>query len=348
MLEDGLAYFPEQERSGWAIATFVDLFGHHDLALGFTDDKSRAECLGRLVRCAFTYVRPAEDQEHDGAYTPDVRDYAERARETLLMTLLDTPGAEAHEVVLGLAQAPSFSYYPDRLLLLERKRAARDAEGPARTAEEVVDLEKRFEAPPNDRDSLFACMIDRLDDLAHDVAHHDFTIRRTLQKIEDETEMQRNLARSLLDSARGAYKISREEEVSDLKKPDIRLATTRGEQKAAIEVKIADNWTVTELEDALRNQLVAQYLRHDTCRAGCLLLTYHGRKELWVQPATRQRLRFAEVIEHLRSLAQSIESERAYEVKIGVCPLDLTDSLVRSGRDQPPAARRPHRRDGRG
>ncbi|HEX4966376.1 MAG TPA: hypothetical protein VF173_36545 [Thermoanaerobaculia bacterium] len=341
--EAGLAYSPDQERSGRAIATFGDLFGHRGLALAFADDKNRASCLGRLVRCAYTYVLPAEDQEHEGAYTPDVRDDAERARNFLLMALLDTPGAEAHEVVLALIKDPLFADYRDRLLLLERERAARDTEGPAFTAEEVVALEKRFEMPPNDRDSLFACMMHRLDDLAHDLAHHEFTIRRTLQTINDETEMQRNLARNLLDAAKGAYKVSREEEVADLKKPDIRLATARGDQNAAIEVKIADNWTLTELEGALRNQLVAQYLRHDTCRAGCLLLSYHGRRKIWSQSSTRRRLRFTEVIEHLRALAQSIERERSYEIKLGVCPLDLTNPLSKSGPGQAPRRSQPER-----
>jgi hypothetical protein len=326
-LENVLESLPEQERTGRAIAIFSDLFGHSGWVLAFGDKRRRATSLGRLVRCAYWYVRPAEDQEHEGGYTPDIRDDAESARNFLLMALLDTPGAEAHKVVLDLSEDPIFAHFPDRLLLLERKRAARDAESPALTTEEMVALERRHEAPPNDRDSLFACMVDRLDDLAHDLAHYDFTDRNTLQTIWEELHMQRTLAWRLEYAANGAYKISREEEVADRKKPDFRLATTRGDQKAAIELKIADKWTLTELEDALRDQLVVQYLRHDTCRAGCLLLTYHGKKQYWEKPTTRQRLSFSELIEHLRSLAQVIEQERNYEVLLHVCPLDLTDPL---------------------
>src|SRR5258706_11818692 len=48
------------------------------------------------------------------------------------------------------------------------------------------------------------------------------------------------------------------------------LTTVRGDQKASVEVKIADSWSVRELETALRNQLVGQYLRHEKGRAGCL------------------------------------------------------------------------------
>src|SRR5437588_3992315 len=112
-------------------------------------------------------------------------------------------------------------------------------------------------------------MVDRLDDLAHDIAHDDFTDRRTLRTITDESQMQRTLARRIRDTARGAYIVTREEEVADLKRTDIRLAAVRGDQRAVIEIKIADQrWSLTDLEGALRNQLVGQYLRHQSCKAG--------------------------------------------------------------------------------
>src|SRR4051794_10062305 len=129
-------------------------------------------------------------------------------------------------------------------------------------------------------------MMDRLDDLAHNLANDDFTDRRTLLTIEDEIEMQRTPALRLRYAEKGAYTVSREEEVADLKKTDIRLVARRGEQRAVIEVKIADRrWSLSELEDALRVQLVGQYLRHDSCRAGCLLVTYNEKRSTGNNPA---------------------------------------------------------------
>jgi len=326
VLEGSLASLPEEDRSGCAVETFAHLFGDRNTFLAFANEMERASALGRLVRCAFRYVRPAEDQEHEGVYSPDMRDRAERARNFLLTTLLDTPGAEAQKVLSDLAEDPLFAYFPDRLRLLARQRAAADAESAPLRPEEVVALEKRFEAPPHDRDGLFTVMIDRLDDLAHDIAHDDFTDRRTLRTIKDESEMQRTLARRLRDAAKGAYAITREDEVADLKKTDIRLAATRGDQKAVIEVKICDErWSLTELGQALRAQLVGQYLRHDTCRAGCLLLTYDGTKKYWKHPETGKRLDFAKMIEYLRCSAQAIEQGLEYRVRLAVYPLDLTD-----------------------
>jgi hypothetical protein len=326
--EVSLAALPEEQRSDRAISMLTSLFGDRGIVLLFGDDERRAISLGRLVCCTYRYVRPAEDQVHEGPYSPDSRDNAERARNFLLGALLDTPGAKSQEVLRSLAADPVFAGFPDRLRLLARKRAASDTESAALRPEEIATFDERLEAPPRDRDALFSVMIDRLEDLSHDIAHDDFTDRRTLQKIHDESEMQRTLARRLRDAAKGAYVVSREDEVADLNRTDIRLAAVRGEQKAVIEIKIADKrWSLAQLENALRDQLVGQYLRHKTCKAGCLLLTYDGTKEYWKLPNTGRRLSFPELVEHLKRSAEAIEQEFKHEVRLTVCPLDLTDPM---------------------
>ncbi len=101
--------------------------------------------------------------------------------------------------------------------------------------------------------------------------------------------------------------------------------TQSGNHRAAIEIKIADNWRARDFEIALRNQLVGQYLRHEGSKAGCLLLIYNGTKHHWKHPQTRTRLYFAAVVRHLADLAHAIERDMSYEVRIGVRGLDLTD-----------------------
>ena len=168
-------------------------------------------------------------------------------------------------------------------------------------------------------------MTNRLEDLAHDLAHDDFTDRRTLRTIKLESEMQLTLAGRIRDRARGAYTVTREDEVADRKKPDIRLATVRGQQRAAIEVKIADHLSIADFELTLRNQLVGQYLRHNSCRVGCLLLTYHGEKKQWRHPESRTNFKFKDVIHHLDEMAKNIEGEQDYRIRLLVQGLDLTD-----------------------
>ena len=239
--------------------------------------------------------------------------------------LRDTPGAETCRVLLKLAEEQDFGQGSEHLRLLARQRAATDAEFSPFSAEHVIELESRYEAPPYDRDGLFNVMMDRLEDIAHDLAHGDLTDRSTLRRIDNEPEMQRTLARRIKEKANGVYEVTREEEVADQNRTDIRLLAGNFGQKAVVEVKMADHWTYKELELALQEQLVAKYLRHLSCRAGCLMLVYRGKKNFWRPPQTRNRLRFPELIGSLKETAQAIEAQRQYDVRITVFGIDLSD-----------------------
>ena len=309
------------------VSTFAALFGGDDrITFEIVDHAQRVHVLEQLVRCAYTFIRREDDNVRGGTYTPNTRDDAESARSYLLSSLLDTPGPETHSAVMTLADEDIFSYSSDRLKLLAKERAAKDVEFPPYNPEEVIDLENRYEAPPQDRDSLFDLMIDRLEDLADYYAHGDFSNRRTIQNISEEAEMQRTLAGQLEDKANGAYVVTREEEVADRKRTDIRLLTIKGNQKAVIEVKIADKrWTLSQLEQALCSQLVGKYLRDANCKAGCLLLTNHNEKKFWIHPETNKRIHFSELIAFLKNKAMALEEEKLHTIRISVFGLDLTE-----------------------
>ncbi len=317
----------DNERTQRAVTFFGNSFGSRDgVALNIAGDDDRARALGQLVRLAHKLVRREQDQRHEGAYSPDSRDHAQQAREYLLSALLETPGQVARDIILELAGEQEFSHFPDRLRLLARRRAAADAEPPAISATDFLQLDTHYELPPGDRDALFRTMMDRLEDLDHDISEHDFTDRRTIRTITDEVEMQRTLSWRLKAMARGAYIVAREEEVADLKRTDIRLSAVRGDQKAVAEVKLADGrWTLRQLEEALRTQLVGQYLRHAYCRAGCLLLTYDGAKRYWLHPESRRRLSFAQIVAHLNAIAADIGNAQGGAVRLAVFGIDLTD-----------------------
>ena len=84
---------------------------------------------------------------------------------------------------------------------------------------------------------------------------------------------------------------------------------------------------MSDLECALRKQLVGQYLRHSNCTAGCLLLTYHGgnRKKYWIDPDTRKHLAFGDVVSFLIEKATEIEREHGHHICVAVFGLDLSD-----------------------
>ena len=325
VLMDGLKDDNDPNIGARARRTLATVFGSGGVALGITDPAHRANVLGQLTLYAHRFVRPVEDVVHEGTFTPGIRDEAEDARRTLLNGLLGTPGPTARNVILDLADQDEFAEMSDRLRRLAEERVADDAEFEcAFSPGDVNALFNRHEGPPQGRDDLFAIMNDRLEDLGYDLAHHDFTDRVTVCRITRESEIQRVLALRLHERRNNLYVVTREEEVADQKQPDIRLSVVDAKHRAAIEVKIADNWTLRELERALDEQLVGQYLRHENCSVGCLLLTYHGRKGHWVDSDRGLRMEFAGVVRLLKEQADQRERDSMYSIRVSVFGLDLT------------------------
>lgn len=309
-LERHIASLEDAEQTERATKIFADLFGNRDSSLlKFEDSPAGAETLKRLIIHAHSYVREKDDQRHDDVFSPDTRDDAQTGRDFLFSVLLDTPGSNAYSVKLELASNPLFSNYADRFRFLIREKAAKDTEFEAYTASDIAAL---------DRDGLFKVMKNRLEDFTHEIAHDDFTNRKTLCAITEECEIQRTLALWLKYNEKNAYVVTREPEKADAKRTDIQLNARHGNQKAEIEIKLADNWSGNELENALRNQLVGQYLRHETSSVGCLLLTYHGRKGHWEHPKTGKNLTFPEIINYLADIGREIELEHSYDIRLFV------------------------------
>lgn len=320
-IRKGLEKTPEGERRGRGVQWFAGLFGDRDAGLPIPLDAD-VDILLDLTKLAYEYVRREDDVEHEGAYSPDVRDDAETARNRLLSALFEKPGADAHAALRNLASEPLFSHLEDRMRLFARRRAAADSEATALTSADVRAWQDRYEHPPRNRDELFAVMLDRLDDIDHDIKHHDFTDRPLLAAIDEETVIQPLLARKFSDAARGQYQVVREDEVADKKETDIRLLGTACPDRSVIEIKIGDKWSVTELEAAITDQLRGKYLRHETCTAGCLLVTYAGRKG-FRNPQTNVAMSFEEVIERLKAVAASVEADERGRVRLAVIGLDL-------------------------
>ena len=317
----------DTEASARAVETFASLFGGLDPVVPEISDPAEcAQVLGALVSSAYAFVRREDDLVHKGTYTPDTRDDAQTARNFLLSRLLETPGPEARRVVLELACDRDFKHFPDRLRLLARRMAAAEGELPPFEPAGLVALEARLEPPAQDAQGLFSIMMDRLDDLAHDLRHHDFSDRKTVQGITEESEMRRTLAMRLEAKANGAYKVAQEEEVANRKRTDIRLLAATSSYKTVIEIKIADKgWTLKQLVKALQDQLVGQYLRHSDCKSGCLLLTHGGKRKGWRHPDTEKWLTPLEAVDFLRERAARIQAESSHQLRLDVFWLDLTN-----------------------
>ncbi len=305
---------------------FASVFGERFQGGPVVKLNVEAAVLMEFTKLAYEHVRRSEDVEHEGVYTPGARDEAESARNRLIGALMGLPGKAAYEALLSLAEEPLFDHMPDRLRMIARDRAAEDSEGQALSSREVSQWVRQFGHPPRNRDELFQVMCDRLEDIQEDLLHHDFNERAVLAPVESETVLQPSLAKKIEDAARGQYQVTREDEVADKKETDIRLLSRGSVDRAVIEIKVGDSWTVQQLEDTITKQLLALYMRHETCRAGCLLVTYAGRKK-FKRPGTNEWMTFEQVIDHLKAVAKRVEAENEGRYLIAVVGLDFRSPL---------------------
>lgn len=326
-LETGLADIEPSVR-GPAVGWFSLLFdqdrrggGVNLQAPEFTPD-----LLLRLAKLAHRHVRLVDDLRHEGAYSPDDRDHAQRARGALLNAVLTAPGAAGWKAKLELASDPQFEDLKDRALALARERAAEEAEGPAFTEAEVVALDTYGEAPPTTRDAMFAIMRDRLEDI-DDLLLQDVSPREAWANITKEHLMRRELARELRNHANHMYTVDQEAATADEKETDIRLRATRSQQQATIELKIGEKRrSAADLRKALKDQLLKKYMAADDCRAGCLVVTVRSDKT-WTHPETRKRLDLSGLIAMLDEEARRLTTELGGSIRLMAKGLDLRPRL---------------------
>ena len=306
-------------------ATFSDRrsarFCPHLSGPGFTP-----QLLLRLVRLAYAEIRLGDDIDRvgTGTYSPTARDEAQHGRSAVLGALLACTGPEAWAVKQAMRADPLFGHFKDRLDQLAREKAASEAEGPASADADVVQIEAHGEAPPADRNGMFRLMLDRLADLQHDIAAHEFSERPILVAINHEKNMQVWFAKRLQDRENGAYLVDREALVVNDKETDIRLLCVCSTAQAVIEMKLANNgYTLADLEKALEEQLVGQYMQHDNCRAGCLLVTMNKARH-WQCSESGTNLDFEAVLTRLRAKAADLEIRMNHEIRLAVVGIDLT------------------------
>ena len=333
LLQKTLPKLTAEYRYQFAENLFAALGERHGVHFGpdLSNPDFTPTTLHQLVRFAYQEITLATDINRSGAgpYSPTARDNAQRGRDAVLGALLNKTGPDAWSAKMDMRIDPLFSHFKDRLDHLARATVATEAEGNALSEEDLRQLDRYGEAPPANRDGMFEMMIDRLADIEHDLLS-EFDERALLASITDENVMQRTLARRLKDRANHAYTVDREAEVTNAKKTDVRLRSVRGNQQAAIELKLANNgWSMRDLLKALERQLVGQYLQHDDCKAGCLLITI-AKDRTWEHPETRASLEFSDMIALLSKRAAEIAEELGHAARIGVVGIDLRPPVAAS------------------
>lgn len=286
--------------------------------------------LERLVILAYRTVRIENDNKHaDGnAYSPDERDHAEEARSAAFNRLVQTPGRAAFDAIMRLIDVPDFPTPPSRLRALAHDRAAADSELTAWTADEVVRFEERSERAPKNGRELQLLVIQRLEDLQHELLHGDFSQGTTLSALPIEAAVQSWIADRMRLVQRQSYSVEREPETVAAKKPDIVFTARASAAKVPAEIKVAESWTVDQLEAAVITQLCGQYLRSSDCRDGILILVHQNpRANGWRLPGGGF-LTFTELAQRLRALAAQIRQQTPSGPQPELVVIDVSSCAV--------------------
>lgn len=314
-------------KTGTGVQLFGELFNRDygrtnvDLsASGFTPS-----LLLRLLRLAYQHVRIEDDAHHEGSYSPDTRDHAERGRNAILSALFAASGQEGWAAKLEMADDPLFTHIKDRAVAVAEEKAAEEADSIVLTEAEFAVLDSTGEAPPSTTETMFALMRDRLDDI-DDLLLQDISPREAWANITDEHVMRRELARELKNAANQSYTIDQESVTADEKETDIRLRSTGSKQQGTIELKLGDNRTANDLLSTLKDQLLTKYMAADECRAGCLLVTIAKNRE-WDHPKTGKRIGFEELVTVLNAEAERLSRELGGTAKLMAKGLDLRPRL---------------------
>jgi hypothetical protein len=266
------------------------------------------EMLEELIRAAYGAIDPAHDRVHKGTYTPDLRDDAESARSHLVEVLTKTPGRASYEMLRRLNDDPDFKSRPGWFEQLAMTRASEDSEHAPWDGAAVARFEADFDDSPRTGADLRLLTRRRLEDIEHDLNKGDFAQAPTLRDLPGgEPAVQKFIAERMRMAQGRAYSLEREVHVVDENEPDIRVRARATDAGVAVEIKDLDSdWSLADLEIALRDQLCGRYLLDKNHRHGILLLVHrHTRPKGW-QAADGSFWTLPQVVEHLQKLANAI------------------------------------------
>ncbi|MER9836171.1 hypothetical protein NKJ28_14480 [Mesorhizobium sp. M0145] len=304
------------------------IFGDQWLRGGMNPGVLPFPVLERLVRIAFRTIRHDEDIQHEGVYSPGARDHAEGARSSLFKQLCETPGHETLEALKRIGADPDLQFPAERLRELAYDRASADAEHEPWPAFEAFELEREFDTAPRTPRDLQLVALSRIAEMNDDLHNHRFSQGKTVKRLLKEEDVQKWLAWELERAGGRAYSLEREPHVVDEKEPDIRLQSKVTDASLPLEIKVAESWSLRQLEDALTLQLSGRYLRQRDHRHGVLVLVHkEARAEGW-EDDSGIILTFPQVFQRLKGLAYRLETGGIDAARAEIAVIDVSDIVI--------------------
>ena len=315
-----------REQTSLAMNYVKDLLGGRMVENAISRQAFRTpEHLKSLYMLMYKYIHPDEDiNRPDGvAYTPGLRDQAQRGRHNLFNLLTQLSGKETYAALNELAEVHPVEESRSLMKLHARSRAEQDSDIEPWSSEKVKEFHESLERTPGNHRELAELAVLRLFDLKDDLEHGDKSIAGLLNRSENETEIRNYIAHALTEKAFGRYSIPQEEELADAKRPDLRFHGVGFDGPVPVELKLADNWSGSALCERLENQLCGDYLRDNHSNRGIFLLVYRGVKVNWQLP-NGSCVDFSGLTKALQEHWSTISPEFPKVEDITVIGIDLT------------------------
>ena len=245
--------------------------------------------ISRLAPIVNRHIRLEDDIWREGTYSPGPRDNAQVMRGQLIAWLAEIEGDESYAALVELANAATSPRTRDYRLFLAEERRIANVSSAASSVEDVIEWERSSIPEVRTSEDLFLVACNRLQDIKDFVEEGDFSYRELFtigERLPRESVFQKWIAAELEQRSRRRYNVSRESESGRRKKPDIRVYNALSKGPISIELKVADRYSYSDFEEALKGQLIGQYMRAVNSRFGILLLCRVGvKKGKWRVPS---------------------------------------------------------------
>lgn len=171
------------------------------------------------------YIRSQEDINRVGthAYSPGLRDDAQKARDSLFDVLSRIPGKESFLALNDIAKVHPEEASRTWILLHVKTKAEQDGDIDPWLPLQIRAFHEKLERTPSNHRELAELVVLRLLDLKDDLEHGDSSVARILQTVTQETDMRKYIGRELREKALGRDSIPQEEEFADAKRTDMRF-----------------------------------------------------------------------------------------------------------------------------
>lgn len=118
-----------------------------------------------MLRMAYHHIRPSDDLQHVGTFSPDVRDDARHERNLIVNTMLELKGEAGWAAKIKMAAEPMCAFFKDRIIALAEEQWANEIDAEVFSREYKAEFNKTGKALPATNEAMFNVMVDRIEEL---------------------------------------------------------------------------------------------------------------------------------------------------------------------------------------